>query len=245
MFCTWRVLAARRLSKPLTLLGIDLNRTEFTEKITAGLAGWLQQLAAQNLESQVGEDAARVEVVRMISAQRAFIPDTSLKPINWPQDTKKRIDIAVLGRRTNAEGWYGAIELKWPNYSISVEQVRQTIVEDAVRVAFAETANMCANLVVIGGTTAALEKLFDKTHSNSRLENQRVKFSELLPRTKSTKGMLTNALLNQYFPDFGDRVPQTVFNGWSRRLATELVAYADARVGTSVKGSVYAWQCKK
>jgi hypothetical protein len=59
-----------------------MTRTEFAERISSGLAGWLQQLAAQNLEDQVGEDAARDELVRMISAQRSFVPDTSLRPKN-------------------------------------------------------------------------------------------------------------------------------------------------------------------
>ena len=76
-----------------------MTRIELAERISAGLAGWLQQLAAQNLENQVGEDAARVEVVRMISAQRAFVPDTALRPTNWPAGTRKRLDIAVLGPR--------------------------------------------------------------------------------------------------------------------------------------------------
>lgn len=100
-----------------------MTRPEFAERISSGLAGWLQQLAAQNLEQQVGEDAARVELVRMISAQQAYVPDTSLRPTNWPSTTKKRIDIAVLGRQKLAEGgWYGAIELKWPNLGIISEQ---------------------------------------------------------------------------------------------------------------------------
>jgi len=94
-----------------------MSRTAFAERIAAGLGGWFQQLAAQNLEHQVGEDAARVELVRMISAQRSYIPETAQRPTNWPADTKKRIDVAVLGKRAGAQGWYGAIELKWPGYS--------------------------------------------------------------------------------------------------------------------------------
>jgi hypothetical protein len=223
-----------------------MTRTEFAERISSGLAGWLQQLAAQNLESQVGEDAARVEVVRMISAQRAFVPDTSIRPPNWPAETKKRLDIAVLGRREGAEGWYGAIELKWPGQEFDVAATRQRIVEDVARVAFAQTANLCANFLILGGTTQALGKLFDKQHTLTKREVQRTNFIALLSRNLSSpSGKLGNQQLNETFPDFGDRVPQTVFNGWTRRLGTELVAVATASVGSSVKGSVFVWQCKK
>jgi hypothetical protein len=223
-----------------------MTRTEFAERISSGLAGWLQQLAAQNLEHQVGEDAARVEIVRMISAQRSYIPDTSLRPTNWPDTTKKRIDIAILGRTTGAQGWYGAIELKWPGQNFDTAAARQLIVEDAIRVAFAQTGNLCANFLIIGGTTSALERLFDKTHTAQTKERQRTHFNSLLKRNlQHGTGALPNKELNVHFPDCGDRVPQTVFNGWARRLRTELVASADARVGASVKGSVYVWQCKK
>jgi hypothetical protein len=223
-----------------------MTRTEFAERISSGLAGWLQQLAAQNLEAQVGEDAARVELVRMISAQRAFVPDTSLRPTNWPEATKKRLDIAVLGRRSNAVGWYGAIELKWPGQAFDVSATRQRIVEDAVRVAFADTANLCINFLILGGTTHALEKLFDETHTAAARETQRTRFNTLLSRNHAAPiGNLPNAELNESFPDFGDRVPQVTFNGWTRRLRTELVAVAAAKVGQTDKGHVYVWQCKK
>ena len=224
-----------------------MTRTDFAERISSGLAGWLQQLAAQNLEDQVGEDAARVELVRMISAQRAFVPDTSLRPNNWPATTRKRIDIAVLGRRAAATGWYGAIELKWPGQAFAVADVRHKIVEDIVRVAFAQTANMGANFLILGGTAASLTKLFDTVHTQSQSrERQRLSFNELLKRTLPDPiGTLPNVQLNQHFPDFADRVPQTTFNGWNRRLRTDLVAKVDALVGTTVKGTVYVWQCSK
>jgi hypothetical protein len=223
-----------------------MTRTEFAERISSGLAGWLQQLAAQNLETQVGEDAARVEVVRMISAQRAYVPDTSLRPTNWPVETKKRLDIAVLGRKQGAEGWYGAIELKWPGQAFDVAATRQRIIEDAVRVAFASTANLGANLLILGGTSHALAKLFDNAHTAPGRELQRTRFAALLSRDPAQPvGNLPNSQLNGSFPDFGDRIPQTVFNGWNRRLRTELVAIASATVGTAVKGRVYIWQCKR
>lgn len=225
---------------------MTMSRKDLAERLASGLAGWFQQLAAQGLERQVGEDAARVELVRMISAQRAFVPETAHRPVNWPSTTKKRVDVAVLGRKTTAKGWYGAIELKWPGESIDVKLTRQAIVEDAVRVAFSKTSNMCANLLVLGGTEAALTALFDTKHTAVQKEEQRAMFSTLLSRNLATPDAnLSNLDLNQHFPDFGDRVPQTVFNGWSRRLATELLTVADANIGNAKKGSVYVWQCKK
>lgn len=224
-----------------------MNRQEFAVRISSGLAGWFQQLAAQGLEEQVGEDAARVELVRMISAQRAYVPDTSQRPTNWPADTKKRIDIAVLGRRTNAIGWYGAIELKWPVTEMDVKQVRHAIVEDAVRVAFAKTANLCANFLIVGGTKKALSKLFDKEHLTAKQsEQQRRHFNALFRRVESQpNGFLSNILLNKHFPDFGDRVPQLTFGGWSRRIRTDLIAVAPSTIGTDITGFVFVWQCKR
>lgn len=224
-----------------------MDRREFAERITASISGWFQQLASQQLESQVGEDAARVELVRTVSALRQYVPETSKRPTNWPATTKKRIDVAVLGRSNTAQGWYGAMELKWPTLSVDVKATRQKVVEDIVRVAFAQTANLCANFLVLGGTREALEKLFDSPHSQSaNSENQRKAFSSLLSRDMTNpNGTLTNHDLNQHFPDFGDRVPQTVFNGWTRRLKTELVSRSDANIGSREIGHVFVWQCKK
>jgi hypothetical protein len=224
-----------------------MSRTQLAERIAAGLGGWFQQLAAQDLEHQVGEDAARVELVRMISAQRSYIPDTAQRPTNWPPETKKRIDIAILGKKSGAQGWYGAIELKWPGFSFDVGATRQLIVEDAVRVSFAKTSNLCANFLILGGSTNALHKLFDKPHASAATkENKRVAFCTLFSRDLANPiAFLSNADLNSSFPDFGDRVPQTVFNGWSRRFRTELVTVVEARVGAIAKGAVYVWQCKR
>jgi hypothetical protein len=182
----------------------------------------------------------------MISAQRSFVPDTSLRPTNWPTTTKKRLDIAVLGRKPGATGWYGAIELKWPGQEFDVAATRQRIVEDIVRVAVARTANLGANFLIIGGTSAALDKIFDKTHNSVDKEGQRKQLNALLKRDSSHHvGSLSNKELNTTFPDFGDRVPQTTFAGWSRRLRTDLIAVANAYVGAAIKGTVYVWQCKK
>lgn len=224
-----------------------MTRAEFAQRITAGLTGWLQLTAAQELHDQVGEDAARVEVIRMISALRRFVPQTSQRPPNWPTSTRKRVDIAILGKSQNASGWYGAIEIKWPNLSIDVAQTRQKIVEDIARVSFSKTNNLCANFLLLGGTDAALTQLFDTAHPQSQeKETQRTRFGARLSRDiQSPNGKLNDVPLNESFPDFGDRVPQTVFNGWSRTIKTELVASDEARIGGNVCGRVYIWQCKR
>ena len=224
-----------------------MTRIEFAERIAAGLSGWFQQLAAQELDSQVGEDAARVELVRTISSLRQYVPETSKRPTNWPKGTRKRIDIAVMGRSETATGWYGAIELKWPGKNFDVATTRQKIVEDAVRIIFADTANLNARFVVLGGTKESLDVLFDKNHPAAQgKEDQRIAFCDLFSRdTANATGRLTNDLLNTHFPDFGDRVPQTVFNGWSRRLQTQLVATASSDIGAAEKGRVYVWQCSR
>lgn len=221
-----------------------MTRIAFAEKIAAGLGGWLQQLAAQNLEHQIGEDAARVELVRMISAQRSYIPETAQRPTNWPSDTKKRIDIAVLGKNSGAQGWHGAIELKWPGYSFDIAVLRQQIVEDSIRVTFAKTSNLCANFIILGGSSSSLEKLFDKPHvTSTSKEKQRKAFCLLFSRNlPQPDGKLSNSELSRHFPDFGDRVPQTVFNGWSRRLRSQLITVVEAKVGTEVKGKVFVWR---
>jgi hypothetical protein len=224
-----------------------MNRTEFAERISSGLGGWFQQFCAQDLQDQIGEDAARVEIVRMISALRAFIPDTGIRPTNWPLQTKKRVDIAVLGRKQGAKGWYGAIELKWPGKSVDVEKTRHAIIEDAVRVSFCKTGNLCANFMVLGGTSEALQQLFDKSHPQApEKEAQRIAFSNLFSRevTNPIKEII-NSELNTLFPDFGDRVPQEAFNGWRRRFKTELIASVNASVGANIKGKVFVWQCRK
>lgn len=224
-----------------------MDRKDFAARLASGLSGWLQQLSAQDLEHQVGEDAARVELIRIIHAQRKYTPDTSRRPTNWPDTTKRRIDIAVLGKHVDAEGWHGAIELKWPGTAVDVKQVRQTIVEDAVRISFTETANLKANFIVVGGTLAALDKLFSMQHrAGGALESQRRSFCSLFSRNmKKPNGHLPNKDLNQSFPDFDKRLPHQVIGTWKRRLATELIAKANASIGADVRGRVYVWQCFK
>lgn len=224
-----------------------MNRTELAERVASGVAGWFQQLAAQSLEAQVGEAAARVEVVRMISAQRQFIPETSARPTNWPRSTKKRVDIGVLGKSAGTKGWYAAIEIKWPTEAVDVVSLRHSIVEDIARVAFSKTANLCGNYLIIGGTEGALTKLFDASHPQAQEnEEQRKAFCQILVRDPlRTVGKLTGQELEERFPDYGDRVPQTVFNGSTRPLKATLLAASHAAIGATRHGSVYVWQCNR
>ena len=69
-------------------------RKHFAERLSASLAGWFQQLSAQDLHAKVGEDAARVELVRTIGALRSYVPETLQRSTNWPSTTKKRVDVA-------------------------------------------------------------------------------------------------------------------------------------------------------
>lgn len=222
-------------------------RTDFAERLAAGLAGWLQQLAAQDLEDEVGEDAARVELVRMISAQRTFVPKRSQRPVNWPTTSKQRVDIAVLGRSNGAAGWYGAIEAKWPRKNIDQSQARLQMVQDAIRVAFASTSNMNARFLVLGGCSPAISRVFDAPHPRADAkEHQRQSLSRLFSRDLSRpSGRLANGELLSNFPDALSRTPSAVAGTWNRRFATKLVAATDAKVGKGVVGHVYVWQCLK
>jgi hypothetical protein len=224
-----------------------MDRTPFAERLTSGLAGWFQQLAAQDLHLQVGEDAARVELVRMISAQRSFVPETSKRPLNWPANDKRRIDVAVLGRRDGAAGWYGAIELKWPGSSNDVAALRLDMAQDAIRVAFSDTQNMNARFFMLGGSETAIHRVFDKPHPDAAIsEAQRLAFSALFSRDlNAPKGRITNTALLQHFPAALGRIDPTVTADWTRRFATELLSASEAKVGSAVRGHVFIWQCKK
>jgi hypothetical protein len=225
----------------------DSNKKLFAQKIAAGLGGWFQQLAALGLASEVGEDAAKLELIRMAGGIRSYVAKASQRPTNWPVAEKRRIDVAVLGRSADAAGWYGAIELKWAKKSSDASQIRQAIVEDAVRVAFSKTANLNANFIVLGGEISAMEKLFDKQHNAAQAkEDQRIHFCQLFSRSnQNVNGSLSNMLLKQHFPTFCERTPEEVIGNWSRRLGTELIASVPCMVGSNTHGHVYVWQCSK
>ena len=224
-----------------------MHRQEIVDRLVFGMGGWLQMLASQNLEDQVGEDAARVIAIQILNAQNAFRPKTSAKPVNWPENTKKRVDIALKGATAGTEGWYGAFELKWPKFESDPHQIRATIVEDATRVSFVTTTNMCANVVVIGGADHAIGKLFDQPHTGApNREQRRVAFNQLFSRDiLNPDGVLHHATLNAEFPTFGGRVPEEVFRNWDGRLKTDLLAACEVKRGQKIVGRVFAWQCKR
>lgn len=224
-----------------------MDRKAFADRISASLSGWFQQLAAQEIHLEVGEDAVRVELVRTIGAQNAFSPKTSQRPLNWPKNDKRRVDIAILGRSNGSRGWYGVIEVKWPGTSNDVECLRRDIVQDAIRAAFSETGNLNARFLVLGGSAAALGRIFDKPHRTSkRAEAQRLAFCELFSRDRTAcEGFLSHSSLQKNFPSAFDRIDASVTAGWTRRLATQLLSVSEAKVGEDVKGRVLVWQCRK
>lgn len=223
-----------------------MKRTSLAAKITSGLAGWHQLQTAQNLNDLSGEDTARSVVAQIINAQGQFLPATSQLPANWGT-TKKRVDIALLGRSSGAVVWYGAIEVKWPRSTTDTHQIRQNIVQDAMRLAFITTQGIGAKFLVLGGGTGDITKLFDTPHPNaSNRETRRQAFTDLFSRDLSQPdGHLTFDDWSVAFPDAGDRVPSTTFNGFNGKLKTELVALSQAAIGSSTVGSVFVWQCSR
>ena len=204
-------------------------------------------LVCQNLHAMTGEDSARVVTLQVLNAQNRYSPLTSQLPNNWAgTSTKKRIDIALKGVSSSAEGWYGAVEVKWPGRSFAVKTTREEIVEDVVRLAFVETSNLRANLLVVGGTADAIEKLFDKAHKKQELEDMRLAFGRLLPRAKvGTTGHLDHKELTSHFSSFSSRVPSSVFGQFDGRLKAELLAVCQVSLGDQARGHVYAWHCKR
>ena len=223
-----------------------MNRSAFATHLASGLAGWHQLQVVQSLGDLSGEDTARSLVAQIINAQGQFAPATSQLPPNWGA-TKKRIDVALLGRSAGAVVWYGAIEIKWPGAAFDADQVRQHIVQDAMRLAFVNTNGVNAKFLVVGGNSAAISTLFDNPHPNAAdRENRRIAFNELLPRNLANpNGHLTHARLATQFPEAGERIPQTTFNGFDGRLKTELLACAEATVGRNAVGTVFIWQCNR
>lgn len=223
-----------------------MNRSTFAIHLASGLAGWHQLQVVQNLGDLSGEDTARSLVAQIINAQGQFAPATSQLPPNWGP-TKKRIDVALLGRTTGAAVWYGAIEIKWPGTAVDPHQVRQHIVQDAMRLAFVNTNGVNAKFLVVGGNSTAISKLFDNPHPNAAdRESRRVAFNELLSRDlENPDGHLTHSLWSTQFPEAGERIPQTTFNVFNGRLKAELLARADATVGGNTVGTTLIWQCNR
>lgn len=221
-----------------------MNRSDLAKHLAAGLAGWHQLQTVQNLGKLSGEDTARSLAAQIINAQGRFAPATSKLPNNWGT-TKKRIDVALLGRSANAVIWYGALEIKWPGESFDAHQVRELIVQDAMRLAFVETSITNAKLLIVGGNSAAITKLFDTPHPTSLAADDRRKaFNDLLSRDLASPNRnLTHAIWSNQFPQAGDRTPETVFNDFNGKLKTELLAYEEAKIGGKPVGAVFIWQC--
>lgn len=226
-----------------------MNKTQLAEKLASGLAGWFQVLATQSLHIEAGEESARMMAVQILNAQNRFIPETSQLPPNWTnsRDRKYRIDICIKGTSPKAQGWYGAVEMKWPGASIDLDQTRQAIVEDVTRLTFVITSNLCANLFILGAGYETLTQIFDTPHPRAKQsEEKRKHLCALLSRDlKKPEGCLKNTELTQHFANFGGRVPSSVFKGFDGKLKTVLLASATVMCGTQIIGFVYVWHCKR
>jgi hypothetical protein len=222
------------------------TRQDLASDIAAGLAGWYQLHHIQKLGELAGEDSARFIVAQIVNAQGRYAPATSQLPQNWGS-TKKRVDVAIKGRTQGAANWYGAIEIKWPGSAFDAHQIRLLVVQDAMRLAFIETANLNAHFLVLGGSQATFQKLFDAPHPNAPdREDRRVAFGQLLSRdTNQRNGSLTPAVWSQRFAEAGDRLPVTVFDNFDGRLKCELLASAESQVAGNAVGKVYVWQCNR
>lgn len=225
---------------------VTMNRTSLALNIASGLSGWLQLQHVQKLGGLSGEDTARFLVSQLVNAQGQFQPAASQLPSNWHK-TKKRIDVALKGRSKGATVWYGAIELKWPGESFDSHQVRLAIVQDAMRLTFIDTNRLNAKLLVIGGTNASLNALFNKVHTHSsHREERRRAFCQLLSRDlNNPNGRLVWRQWSAHFPEAGERVPDSVFRNFDGRLKTELLAVSRATCGGDMIGSVCVWNCKR
>lgn len=226
-----------------------MSRPDLARDIAAGLSGWLQLQIVQKLGDLSGEDAARLVTAQIVNAQGRYAPATSQLPPNWGS-TKKRVDIALKARSTDAETWYGAIEIKWPGAAFDAGQMRAQVVQDAMRLTFISTNMLNARFLVVGGSSASIERLFDTPHPRATgQESRRLAFVDLFRRRlKKPHGEATFDVWSKEFPDAGSRVPDTVFSHFRGKLKTELIAVARARVGgrpENVMGRVYVWQCKR
>lgn len=222
------------------------QRRALANQICAGLAGWHQLQDAQNLGGLSGEDSARLLISQIVNAQGRFSPATSQLPANWGA-TKKRIDVALKGRSENSSVWYGAIEVKWPGNAFDQDQVRLQLVQDAMRLTFVEATNVNAKFLVLGGSKDSIDTLFDKVHRDSEeREDRRAQFCNLFSRNiASPKRHLAFGIWSQTFPKAGARIPEGVFNDFSGRLKTELLAQQDSVVAGEMIGQVFVWQCRR
>jgi|GEM_PF-3923168 len=221
------------------------RRRKLAESIAYGTAGWLQTKACEGLTGAMSEDAAKFIVAEIINASHRFQAAVSKRPRNWPNKSKHRIDIAIEGRSSENSGDpYGFAELKWPRSSTTNDWVkaRLQIVQDAVRVLTANTANLNARFVVLGADEKALAKLFTDKQKKDALEESRNAFASLFPKTAGQQGELLKTQLQTTFPGFASRLPIAAdFN----KVTATLLSRCDASIGTKKVGSVFVWNIKK
>lgn len=217
-----------------------MSRIDLAEDIASGLCGWLQLQHAQKLGGLSGEDTARAFMTQIINAQGRYLPKTSQLPNNW-DGTKKRIDVAVLGRSTGSNIWYGAIEVKWPGHAFDPHQTRLHIAQDIARLSFIKTDILNAKFLVIGGNNESLKKLFDTPHPSAPdREGRRRSLCDLLSRDISIpNGKLTYTQWSQHFEKIDDRVPPKTFNLFKGQFKTTLLATNESKTGTKTTDSVY------
>lgn len=222
------------------------QRKSLAQDIAAALAGWFQLQVTQNLGHLSGEDSARFIVSQVVNAQGKYLPATSQLPQNWGA-TKKRIDVALKARSKGATTWYGAVEIKWPGGAFDPHQVRLQAVQDAMRITFIDTKFLNANFLVVGGSKASMELLFDTHHANAQAREQRRQaFCSLFKRDlQVSKGEVDHATWSVRFPDAGSRVPSSVFGNFTGKLKAELIAAANSCVGSKEVGHSYVWLCKR
>jgi hypothetical protein len=223
------------------------DRAKLADRLASGLAGWLQTKACEDVEHAIGEDAARFVCAEIINAQHRFRAALSEKPSNWDAKSKERLDIKLLGARAkaNAKTAYGFIELKWPILETTDwKGTRRMIVEDAVRVLSATTANLNASFMILGVIGKVEDRLFDKTHKKPDLEDSRQRFAKLFVRATGSTGSLSLAELQATFPSHSNRVPMTQ-SPVTSKITAKLLAQASAVVGSTNAGKVYVWQINK
>jgi len=223
-----------------------LTRANLAEDLAAGLAGWLQLQAVQNLGDLSGEDSARLVAAQIVNAQGKYAPATSQLPPNWGS-TKKRVDVALKGRTVGAEVWYGAIEIKWPGNAFDVSKTRELVIQDAMRLTFIRTSMLNAHFLVLGGSSEAMRRVFDAPHPNApKQEGRRKFFKKLFSRSlRNPLGEAKHESWSKHFPKAGTRIPESIFDDFRGKLKTELVARGTARVGGIAYGRVYVWQCNR
>lgn len=229
---------------------IDARR-DLAERIAAGLAGWLQFRAAQNLQDIPGEDSFRLACAEIIHAQGKYQLRISPKPIGWPESDGKRIDMALLPPSVGSSTWYGGLELKWPSASGNFQGSRRLIVQDVVRLAMVRTANLKAQFLVLGGTQGVIDGLFKNPHQKESLKGEVSAFCNLLRcDPKAPPVSMTLRELRNVFGRACDGLP----TGMEPRngVQVQLLASSAARLRPAVNGSdegasghIYVWQCNQ